>query len=385
MEIIEKIYTAGLKLLEPLDAATLYKTIAHEAVKLVEGDEGRVLLRQNGDFQLVYAFPDIAKDTKSRKKGFAYKALVSKQAFIVDTSKHPNIHPELRERGVKSILFIPLSHKKESMGVLVVQSYVDKKFSQAELDILKLFGSFASLAIRKTQAFDEAQRALEIRDRFIPLAAHELRTPMTTISGYIQLLNSRMSKHDTQEGKWIRQLSIENKRLTNLISELLEVNRINVGKMEFILHECDLASIIRKAIEQFESVGVRQKFKFINHVEPEDDHLIADADKLFKALTSILDNSIKFSSAGSEINVKFKSTKSDLVLRITDQGTGINKKDLSKIFESFYKGEVDEQKGLGLGLFLAKSIIEKHKGDIVVRSKEKKGTVVEIRLPKVNL
>src|SRR5690606_7915517 len=117
-----------------------------------------------------------------------------------------------------------------------------------ETDILKLFGSFASLAIKKNELYEETKNALEVRDMFISLASHELRTPLTSINGYIQLLHSRKDKLGHSESKWINELYEESKRLTNLVRELLEVNRIKQGQLQFILRETKFSDIVTSAI-----------------------------------------------------------------------------------------------------------------------------------------
>lgn len=384
MDTLEKIYTAGLKLLEPLDLPTLYETIAYEAVKLVKGDEGRILLREDGEFKLAYGFPEIAKNVIVRKKGFAYQSFTKKKAFLVNMADHPNVHQELIQRGIKSILFIPLSYKKEALGVLVVQSYTDKKFSNRELDILKLFGSLASLAIRRAQSYEDVKRALETRDMFISMAAHELRTPITTISGYAQLLQSKIKTESGVTKVWMDGLAQEVERLTLLIKELLEINRIKAGTLNYNYKESSIKEIVDRAVKTIEFVDPTKKVTLINKL-PGNSLVVGDYDKLIQVLSNVLDNAAKFSPTHKEIRLVLTERNNQFRIIVKDKGIGIPKSELEHIFKGYVQGKNHTREGLGLGLFLAKSIVDQHKGDIIVRSKEKKGTVVEIRLPKVNI
>lgn len=383
MDILEKIYKAGLKLLDPLDLPPLYETIAYEAVKLVKGDEGRILLREGDDFTLAYGFPEIAKHIKVRKKGFAYRAFTKNEAFLVDMSKYPSVHKDLSKRGVRSILFIPLAYKKETLGVLVVQSYTDKKFSDRELDVLKLFGSLASQAIRRTQLFDEVKKALDTRDMFISMASHELRTPLTTISGYVQLLQLKI-KEDGNTKAWMGELSKEVDRLSQLVKELLAINRIRAGTLQYTYKESRIQEIVDRSVKTIEFGYPGKKIVLENKLK-RDDVVIGDYDKLLQVMNNILENAAKYTPQGKEIKLTLCERNNQLRIIVKDKGIGIPQRDLPDIFKGYVQGKNHTREGLGLGLFLAKSIIDKHNGDIIVKSKERKGTTVEIRLPKVNI
>lgn len=384
MEILEKIHKAGLRLLDPLELPTLYETIAYEAVKLVKGDEGRVLLREGNEFKLVYGFPEIAKKVKVRKKGFAYRSFTKNEAFLVNMSDHPTVHRDLSKRGVKSILFIPLSYKKESLGVLVVQSYEDKKFSQEELDILKLFGSLASSAIRRTLQYDEVKRALETRDMFISMASHELRTPLTTISGYVQLLLLKIKDSDGITKVWVDELSHEVKRLTVLVKELLEMNRIKAGTLQYTYKESNISEIVDRAVKSV-SFGYPNKKIIFEDRLIKGKIVVGDYDKLLQVVSNILENAAKYTPDNAEIKMILSEQNNQFKIVVKDRGIGIPSAELPVIFDGYVQGRNHTREGLGLGLFLAKSIIDKHNGDIIIRSKERKGTTVEIRLPQINI
>jgi len=258
----------------------------------------------------------------------------------------------------------------------------DSNFSKDQLDVLKLFGSLASLGIRKTQLYDETKQALDTRDLFISMASHELRTPLTTINGYIQLLYSRLSGHESNEGRWIQDLANEAKRMTKLVQELLAINQIKSGQLQYVFMEYHLTEIIQRALKDFHIYYPKHKVVFDPSLDPTKDFVICDYDKLLQVLHNILSNASKFSRPEDEIVVKLKLASPCLVISIQDKGAGISKEDLPKIFEGFYKGIGHYQGGMGVGLFLAKDIIDRHHGSIKVKSKENIGTTVVIRLPR---
>ncbi len=385
--ILEKIYKAGLKFMAPSTPQDTYATILSEAMKLVGADTGAIYLEEQKKFKAVYASDPQLYSLHPRKKANTYKAFKTQTPILVNNMFDlKKAHPQLKNKGLKSALFIPLTYQNKAIGVLTVNSTSKKVFTQKELGILKLFGSMAIMAIRKTQLYDETKKALETRDKFISLASHELRTPLTAVNGYIQLLHHKLGNKDGVESKWMNQLLFESNRLTNLVKELLEINRIKTGELHYSWEECSMRKVIKQAINNSRLLHPERKLFFKNDLQ-ESDKVIGDYNKLVQALDNLLNNAVKFSTADSSITVTLNSKQNSfLCVGITDQGVGISRKERKKVFEAFYKENPENQKeGLGLGLFLVKDVLERHQGKISLKSAQKKGTTVELRLPKAKL
>lgn len=383
--ILEDIHKAGMKFLQPLTPEKTYSTIVKEAIALVRADYGSILIEKEGELQRIYASSPALFTIKVRKRGFTYSAFKKRVPSIVGIDKVGKIHPKVKVLGIKSTIFIPLFHKNESIGVLSVDTSRKESFSKSEFRILKLFGSLASLAIKKTQLYDEVVKSLEARDLFVSLAAHELRTPLTTLNGYIQLLHKKLSHGNAVESQWIQHISEESQRLTRLVVELLEINRIKAGQLQFVLIECNLIDIINDVINKFRFIHPKRKIILNSNIKKEA-RIIGDFDKLIQVFTNILENAHKFSTDESIISISVKKNDSFIDVKIQDRGKGIGKEDLPRVFEEFYKGKNrNEEGGMGLGLYLAKSIIEKHHGVINLFSKIHKGTTVEIKLPQAHV
>lgn len=383
--IIAKVYRAGLKFLEPLTAEETYKTIVDEAVKLVGADYSAILLEENGELKKTYASSEFGYQIKNRKRGNTYKAFKTGKPLIAHISDLEKAHPLMRERGLKSSIFIPLSYHKKTLGVLTVHSFKDEKFTGKELRTLALFGSQAILAIRKTQLYEETKKALEVRDIFISMASHELRTPLTSLNGYVQLLEAKKNNFGAQEANWIEQLSRETKRLTNLIKELLELNKIKSGQLEYYWKECHLKEIIDRVTNNFKFSHPTRNLVFIDNLKDGQDMIIGDFDKLIQVFTNLIDNAIKFSDSGSSVLLRLKKNNNTLVVSFEDKGKGVTKKDLPRVFEEFYKGPDHLKEGVGLGLFICKTIIVSHNGMIKINTKLNQGTKVEVSLPRVKI
>lgn len=382
--VLENIYKTGLKFLLPLTLEETYSTIVKEAVKLVKADYGSIFIEKNGAFERVYPYSSVVYKIKIRRPNFISNAFKMDKPIISNTrelSKYSNI----KESGIKSIVTIPLSYQHKTIGVLTLQSYKENYFEDSDIEFLKLFGPVGSLAIQKNKAYDEAQKALEARDLFISTAAHELRTPITTIHGYTEFLYRKLGKKENKEDevvRWVRELHTESIRLTILVKDLLEINRIKNKKSQYLWKECSLNELARRAVNNFSINYPHRQLVLKNNLKKRSDLAIGDFDKLLQVLINLLDNAVKYSSVESAVSLCLDFNWPNFIIQVKDCGEGISKKQQKKIFEKFYRGDGRlDSNGMGLGLYLVKDIIDHHRGSINIRSKVKKGTTVEIRLP----
>ncbi len=381
--LLEKINKSAIKFLAPLTPIDTYKTIVKEAIKLIDGNYGNVLLEQNGEIKRVYASIKMAYGTKNRKRGNTYKSFVEQKVIVAPIKELGPHHPEMANYGVKWTIFIPLVYQKKSIGVLTVNTRKEEKVDRKQYNALKLFGSLASLAIVKTQALDEIQKALETRDLFISLASHELKTPLTSVNGYVQLIQKKAKNFEGFPVNLVDSLAKETHRLTNLINELLEINQVKTGTFNFNWVVCSLGEIIDRAVTNFKLIRPQRTILFNNKLKDKPDFIIGDSDKLLQVILNVLHNAAKFSPEETIITVTLDEDEKCCVIKVKDRGTGIDKKDLPNIFKDFYKGNSNSHEGMGLGLFLTKHIIDSHKGIIKVKSIEHRGTTIEFQLPKV--
>lgn len=382
---IEKIYRASLKFLEPLKIEETYELIMKESLQLVGAQYGSIYIGIDGQLKRVYtSSPDMLKLT-IRKKANTYRCYTERRAILADISDTGRAHPIMRELGIKSTIFIPLFYRNVSFGVLTVHTKRKEHFSKEDLNVLKLFGAMVTLAIRKTQLYDETKQALDTRDLFISLASHELRTPLTTINGYIQLLHNRLAGKNTLESRWIEDLSHESLRLTKLVQELLAINQIKSGQLQYVFKEYEISEIVERAVKDLALVYPSNKIVLKNETNGQKSTVVCDFDKLLQVLINIITNAVKFSPSEKEIEIDIKGKSPCIIVSVKDQGKGISKKDLPKIFEGFYKGKDHYKSGMGVGLYLAKDIIDRHHGSIKVKSEMNKGTIVEITLPKAEI
>ncbi len=383
--LLKKIYFSSLNFLTPLTLEKTYATIVKEATKLVSAQWGSVLLEEDGELKRVYTSIPLNQQIKHRKRGLLYKSFKRGKPTILKVKEIEKVHPEIKNLSLASDVIIPLSYRKKSIGILAVLSKRENPLTEEEINTLVLFGSMASLAIQKARLYAETQKSLEARDFFISAAAHEIKTPVTTIFGYAQLFFENSKKKKEIKTEWIHSLHSECYRLKFLINDFLEASRISTGRLHYDLKECHFKKIVDRVMDNFKFNYPDRILILTNNIKIKKDIIVGDLDKLIQALTNLLDNAAKFSAPDTEISLSLQSDGSEFIIKVADKGKGIPRSELPKIFERYYQESGNRHEGLGLGLFLVRNIIEHHHGSIKVNSKINKGTTIELKLPRVKV
>ncbi|MEO8065561.1 MAG: ATP-binding protein [Candidatus Doudnabacteria bacterium] len=257
------------------------------------------------------------------------------------------------------------------------------------LSMFALVLGFGILLIRSVQKEVELRRQLQILDKeleaanaqlkildqaraeFITIASHQLRTPPATIKWYLaSILDGDYGKMDAAVHEQLRKTASTNGSMISLIDDLLNVSRIERGKMEFIFQPTDMAEITQITVDQLLPQAEMRKLQLIYEKPKVPLPIInADKEKLRQVINNLIDNAIKYTPKGS-ITVQLSQTKDDIMVKVTDTGKGVDKEHLKNVFIKFERGKIPAKNstGLGLGLYVAKVIVEQHKGKIWVES-----------------
>lgn len=367
--------------METLELEDLKKIVVLEGLKLTKARYGTLYLSDEKK-NLERVFSTLPKEFQVpiRKRGFTYTAFQKQKFTIIKSENLEGIHKELKDLSVRSIVLIPLTYRKRCIGIL---SFVSDNpdYTQEETKLLLLYGSMVTLALRQAKLYQDANNAVEVRDLFISLTAHEFRTPLTTINGYAQLLKRKLQKDKSYLLDWAEELNVEVKRLTDMTNELLEISRIKSGKIDYSFNESSITSIVNTAATRFRFRFPEYQLNVINKVSG-NDTVIADHDKILQVCSNILENAGKFSAPEKPVTLTLHKEGKWIVVSIKDQGRGIPTEDLENIFKGFYKAtNSDHKQGIGLGLFISQSIIQAHKGKMKVQSQLGKGTSFSIYIP----
>lgn len=368
-------------MLEAENPNQLCTVILNEISQITEIKSGIICLFDNEKLKNVYSI-GIQGKVVCTTKNQIYKVYNNKKILLSEKNEIKH-YKFLKNFKSCYALYLPMIHHRDSIGIIVLFSEKPITFNKKYLSLLQLFTSMSAVSIKKTQLHLQVQNALEMRDRFIALASHELRTPLTSLSGYVQLLYKKLANKNTIESRWVEELYQECARLTYLIKELLDINRIKQGQLEFILNEVDVAEIVKKAIERFRFINFEKEIIFSNKLINGSGRIIGDYEKLLQMLNALLTNAAKFSPPASKIRIEIECDLRFIYLKVIDQGSGIPDKDLKKIFEGFYKIGKNEKEGLGVGLMLTEHIVKKHRGKMHIVSGENTGTQIEVSFPRL--
>jgi signal transduction histidine kinase len=222
-----------------------------------------------------------------------------------------------------------------------------------------------------------------MKDLFLSLASHELKTPLTSISGYSEtLLHDRPDQATTQQ---FLQVILHNaRRMQRLVDDLLDLSRIESGRWQPKLEEVNLPLVIRSVMDEHREQSVARKVALETDVAPEAATLVADEDAIRQILTNLIDNALRYTPEGGRIICRARLVGSDLALSVADTGTGIRREHLPRIFERFYRADPSrsrEEGGTGLGLAIVKHLVEAHGGRVMAESVLGQGTTVTCVFP----
>lgn len=234
---------------------------------------------------------------------------------------------------------------------------------------------------------DELAKANQLKDQFLSIASHELKTPITTIRGLAQITLRRLSKQSElspeQEGIRItlQKIDEQTNRLNTLIEDLLDLSSIRAGKIHLQLKRCDLGEVCCGVIEDQRLLTGRM---IDLELPPEPVTLKADSDRLSQVVTNLVSNAIKYSPEDSSVQVRVGKRDKLAVIEVHDAGPGIPKEEQTRIFETFYrapKAQASSKNGWGLGLAICKDIVERHGGRIWCESTPGEGSTFVVELP----
>ncbi|HLX93216.1 MAG TPA: HAMP domain-containing sensor histidine kinase [Puia sp.] len=294
--------------------------------------------------------------------------------------------PEAQRQPV-SQLIAAAWRDKESRGEITIPGKeggelpVALYLNQLEIDGGVALGIIASDMSLQKEA-QEQKREMEKKDEFITIASHELKTPVTSIKGYIQVLQFNFQQQgNTHAAELLGKVDAQINKLTALISELLDARRIENGQLPLHFDRFDFSALLHEIVEE---TGRLLPQRLVVEDTTEGVQLFGDRNKLGQVITNIIDNAGKYSPPSSKIIVQAKAEQNILALYVKDQGIGIPRDQQQKIFERFFRVKGKKENtyaGLGLGLYISAEIIFRHQGRIGVESEEGKGSTFYFQLP----
>ncbi|HEY9871131.1 MAG TPA: PAS domain S-box protein [Candidatus Obscuribacterales bacterium] len=303
------------------------------------------------------------------------------QGELVDTH-FMDLFSQQRKRDPDSFVRSTL---RRAFGHIVEMNAVKKNGNvfPIELSLSEYHTTEGEFLLANVRDVSERHEADRVKKEFVSVVSHELRTPLTSIRGSLTLIAGGALGELPAEVKEVVGIAERNTlRLINLINEILDLERLESGKLEMRMEDVSVSAIIDRAVESVRALAEEHAITIDVSTQPQTIH--ADADRLVQVMVNLLSNAIKFSEAGTKVSISHEAGESWLEVRVTDEGRGIPPRFKELIFERFQQVDAADSRqrgGTGLGLAICKAIIEKHHGVIGVESTEGKGSTFWFRLP----
>lgn len=305
--------------------------------------------------------------------------------------------------GIKSNLVYPLSAKGKKLGVVILGLPKEPKQIKAkERELIQAFVDQTGIAIENASLYSditktnkELEKANEhlkeldkMKDEFVSIASHELRTPMTAIQGFAWMLQKGKHKArlSTRQRDYLTKIIESTNRLISLVGDMLDVTKIEGGKFSLEMKEEKIENIIKSTIEEIKPKSLEKNIVLGFETSKSNIPSVEiDEKRIREVLLNLIGNAIKFTPVNGRITVSAKKKGKMVQVDVTDSGRGINRQDIPKLFKKFGRLEhsyamISETSGTGLGLYISKALVEMHGGKISVKSKLNKGSVFTFTL-----
>jgi GAF domain-containing protein/CheY-like chemotaxis protein len=315
-------------------------------------------------------------------------------------------------KAAASYLGVPIPVGDKIIGVLSVQSTEhENSFNESDQRLLSTIAASVGVALNNATLFEDvkqakmeaeaatkaAEKANDAKSAFLSTVSHELRTPLTSVLGFAKIIRKRLDEKifptvekSPKAQKTISQISenlnvvvSEGERLTHLINDVLDLAKIEAGKMEWNMEEVALAEVAERAVAATAALFENKNLDLEKNIQVDLPPITGDRDKLIQVMVNLISNSVKFTPKG-KVSCKVSRKKNEIIVSVSDTGIGIAPEDHSAVFEQFKQvGDTltDKPKGTGLGLPICKEIIEHHGGRIWVESELGNGSTFSFALP----
>ena len=322
------------------------------------------------------------------------RAGVSREAVqvpdILEEATYPLRDIIVRE-GFRALLAVPLLREDRLIGGLVVRRKAAGEFPARIVDLLQTFATQSALAIQNARLFRELEekgRELEIvskhKSEFLANMSHELRTPLNAILGYTELILDKIYGEVPEKiQEVLERLEKNGSHLLNLINDVLDLAKIEAGRLSLSLSEYSMAEVVQTVFTSIEALAAEKKLELKVIVPNDLTTGKGDEQRLAQVLLNLLGNAIKFTEQG-EVSVEMTVSNEKFLVSVSDTGPGLSEAEQKRIFEEFQQADTSstrEKGGTGLGLSIAKRIVEMHGGRIWVESTLEKGSTFRFTLP----
>jgi len=391
-------------ILGSLDLKAVLEKILEETIFTDSFDLGNIrLLDRSGEMLEVvagrgYRHPEhvlghraLARTTESGQSKFGDRLF--KEPCVEEELQQCGGYRTLKKEGVESFIMVPVRANGEVVGTLQLASRAPRKFKPEEVNLLQTIGNQLGVAVQKAQLYEETSRqALELEKAnkmqadFAAMIAHDLRSPLMNIMGVVEVMTEGMFGSVTEEQrKWLARIEANSQNLVDLVSDFLDVSKLESGYVDVNREMVNLTGLIQKSIDSYRVLALDKSISIKGAVDASLPAVHADPRRLDQVLSNLISNAIKFTEEGGTVEVGVALADATLIqVWVRDNGVGIAADEMGQLFEKYRQGgnvKHSSHKGTGLGLVICKMIVEAHGGRIWAESTEGSGATFFFSLP----
>ncbi|MCI0399251.1 MAG: GAF domain-containing sensor histidine kinase [Chloroflexi bacterium] len=381
------------------DGDTLLKLIITEAAALTGAEAASILLLDMQTRELRFKAtademtPEMADTPVPLDNSIAGNVLTSNKPRIVhDVSKEPLWNPQVSQAinfPTGSILGVPMHDgAARPIGVLEALNKLNGRFTGEDVAILSIFADLAGVAVEKSRLIEKLKQANQqlneldrLKSDFIALASHELRTPLSIILGYVSFLREEADSTMASQLDSVLKAAI---RLRSLIQDMLNLQYVDAGKASLEQGFVDLAELVRGMVAERDETALAKQHTIRVNLPETSLPVLVDRGMIQVVISNLINNAVKFTPEGGRIDITIERRGSEAWLCVSDTGIGIAENQLDRIFHRFYQVEPHMRRhyeGMGLGLAIARELVELNQGRIWARSEYGLGSQFYVALP----
>jgi signal transduction histidine kinase len=396
---LERIVKVSQILNSTLSLEPLLKIIIQSATELSHTEACSIMLldKRTGELHFAHSVGEGAESLRNvtvplENSIAGWIVRKGKPVLIRDAKTDPRWHSQVDkviDFDTRSILGVPLKVKDQVIGVMELLNKIGEDgFNQDDIQIANTLAAQAAIAIENARLLDELQRAYDelaeldrLKSDFVSIASHELRTPLSVILGYASFLRDEFSGETGEQLDIVLQSAM---RLRSIIDDMVNLRHVETGEAQLERDIFSMQELVTEVAGEFAQLAMAKQQ--ILHLDLPDDPLKIDADrqKVYLSIANLLSNAVKFTPVGGRIQLSAQRRGEEMWIVVMDTGIGLSKRDYERIFNRFYQVEPSltrRYEGMGLGLSIARSMVELHGGRIWVESVLGKGSRFTIVLP----
>jgi signal transduction histidine kinase len=362
--LLAELLDLSLFLNSDLSIPTLIERVVEAAMKLVGARSGSLGLLE-GDKLVFRRFRvlggwidfDVVLDRGEGTPGYVWETMGPYVSN--DVLSDPHVMLGIQQRiGFTRLAVVPVVDREGKLvGTLGVYDPIEERdFGQADVEALRLLAHQVAIAI-------ENARLNQMKDAFLSIVSHELKTPVTSIKGFTQMLQRRIARGTLEEGsRYLEVINQQADRLTGLINDLLDLSRIQTGRFNFETETLDYGHLVRAVISEMQLITLDNVFTLD---APESVTVLGNSNRLHQVLVNLLENAVKYGPEGGAIHVSVRADGDLAMTCVRDEGQGLPRGEEDAVFSPYYQLQHGNQTaGLGLGLYISRQIVEAHGGKI---------------------